>query len=70
MAGNLLGDPTTREFYVLLPSSYATSDKNAIPDTCSTGNMGYAKAPVGRLQISIPNCPVRGRLAGDDLRFS
>ena len=27
LAGNLLGDPTTREFYVLLPSSYATSDK-------------------------------------------
>ena len=27
LAGNLLGDPATRTYYVLLPPSYATSDK-------------------------------------------
>ncbi len=27
LAGNLLGDPATRTFFVLLPASYATSDK-------------------------------------------
>ncbi len=27
LAGNLLGDPTTRKYYVLLPPSYGTSDK-------------------------------------------
>ena len=28
LAGNLLGDPTERGFFVVLPSDYATSDKH------------------------------------------
>ncbi|MGB4803567.1 MAG: alpha/beta fold hydrolase [Anaerolineae bacterium] len=47
LAGNLLGDPTTREFYVLLPSSYATSDKRYPVVYVLHGYMGHANALLG-----------------------
>ncbi len=51
LAGNLLGDPNTRKFYVVLPPSYATSDKHYPVVYVLHGYMGHAVdfvAPVKR----------------------
>lgn len=62
LAGNLLGDPTTREFYVLLPPSYATSDKRYPVVYVLHHYTGNAFSMVGPIKLAYQNALRTGDL--------
>ena len=70
LAGNLLGDPTTRTYYVLLPPGYAASDKRYPVVYVLHWYGGGAASLVEGFQRSYSAALQEGSAAGDDLRFS
>ena len=70
LAGNLLNDPATRTFYVLLPASYATSDKRYPVVYVLHWYTGDAVTMVEDFQRSYRTVLAEGERSGDDLRLS
>ena len=70
LAGNLLGDPTTRKYYILLPPDYAASDKRYPVVYVLHWYTGDAVSLVADFQRALQHSARRGRRAGDDPRLS
>ncbi|GAK53498.1 esterase [Candidatus Moduliflexus flocculans] len=62
LAGNLLGDPTERTVYVLLPPGYATSDKRYPVVYVTPGGLGEPSGPAFKFEMFMKSLLGKGEI--------